>query len=433
MPGYKTPRGILGVGSGTANRLARWTDANTLGVSLLSDDATNVTLTSGQLLLPAGTLALPVLARSTSTNTGLFFVTTSAIQYSALGTATVQFDTDGIKANTFALDIASQDVLFARDSGQMLARRNGTAAQLDRIYNTFTDASNYERFAIDWITTANVLRLATEAAGTGTVRNIALMGGNVGIGTTGPNSILHASVTGTAAVRGILSAQYNTGVQAAQFLGRKARGTEAAPTTVVSGDLLGALVAEGHDGTNYLQMAAIQLESIGTIAATRVPTRITFWTGTDAAPSVLTERWRITEAGHFIGATDNVLDIGASGATRPRNLYVGTDILPNSTVSRLGGASNLWARLYMDFTNTLTVGAVTIDKPTGRVRIAAAGTSVVVTNSLVTAATHVFAVMSNGDATGRVTSVVPAAGSFTINTVAVTAEATFDFMVFNSD
>ena len=90
-------------------------------------------------------------------------------------------------------------------------------------------------------------------------------------------------------------------------------------------------------------------------------------------------------------------------------------------------------QIFFDYTNTATVGAVTINKAAGRVNIAAAGTSVVVTNSLVTAASHVFAVMSTADATGRVTSVVPGAGSFTINTVAVTAQSSFDFFVVNAD
>jgi hypothetical protein len=36
--------------------------------------------------------------------------------------------------------------------------------------------------------------------------------------------------------------------------------------------------------------------------------------------------WRITNAGHFLAATDNTHDIGASGATRPRNIYAGTSI-----------------------------------------------------------------------------------------------------------
>ncbi len=96
------------------------------------------------------------------------------------------------------------------------------------------------------------------------------------------------------------------------------------------------------------------------------------------------------------------------------------------------GKGNI-SQIYTDYTNTATVGAVTINKMAGRVNIAASGTSVVVTNSLVTAASHVIAVMSNADTTGRVTSVVPAAGSFTINTVAVTAQASFDFFVINAD
>ena len=109
------------------------------------------------------------------------------------------------------------------------------------------------------------------------------------------------------------------------------------------------------------------------------------------------------------------------------------DLLADNTNSKLGGPANLFKGLYLDFTNTATVGAVTINKPSGRVRIAAAGTSVVVTNSLVTAASHVFAVASTNDATARVTNVVPAAGSFTISSVATTAETTFDFLVINAD
>lgn len=34
--------------------------------------------------------------------------------------------------------------------------------------------------------------------------------------------------------------------------------------------------------------------------------------------------WNLTSSGHFLAATDNVYDIGASAATRPRNLYIGT-------------------------------------------------------------------------------------------------------------
>lgn len=124
------------------------------------------------------------------------------------------------------------------------------------------------------------------------------------------------------------------------------------------------------------------------------------------------------------------INSGVAGTFRDLKLR---NLLADDTVSLLGGPSNKFKGVYLDYTNTATVGAVTINKPSGRVRIAAAGTSVVVTNSLVTAASHVFAVSSTADATARVTDVVPGAGSFTIRTVATNAETTFDFMVVNAD
>ncbi len=78
-----------------------------------------------------------------------------------------------------------------------------------------------------------------------------------------------------------------------------------------------------------------------------------------------------------------------------------------------------------------TTGNQTINKPAGRVNIAAAGTTVTVTNSVVTANSIVLAVAATADATARVTSVVPAEGSFVINTVAVTAETAFNFLVIS--
>ena len=38
------------------------------------------------------------------------------------------------------------------------------------------------------------------------------------------------------------------------------------------------------------------------------------------------ERWRVTPQGHFIAPTDNAIDIGASGATRPRSIYSATSM-----------------------------------------------------------------------------------------------------------
>jgi hypothetical protein len=58
------------------------------------------------------------------------------------------------------------------DSANTLAQRNSTNAQTFRIYNTFTDASNYERGKLEW--SSNVLRIGTEKAGTGSARALEL-------------------------------------------------------------------------------------------------------------------------------------------------------------------------------------------------------------------------------------------------------------------
>lgn len=58
--------------------------------------------------------------------------------------------------------------LDTEGTSNVLALRNGTSAQTFRLYNTFTDASNYERAKIAW--SSNVLQIGTEKAGTGSAR-----------------------------------------------------------------------------------------------------------------------------------------------------------------------------------------------------------------------------------------------------------------------
>lgn len=101
----------------------------------------------------------------------------------------------------------------------------------------------------------------------------------------------------------------------------------------------------------------------------------------------------------------------------------------------LGAAAVGWKGIYLDYTNTATIGAVTINKPSGRANIAAAASSVVVTNSLVTAASRVLAVLAANDATATgIKSVIPAAGSFTITVnAAATGNTAVDWVVINAD
>jgi len=79
-----------------------------------------------------------------------------------------------------------------------------------------------------------------------------------------------------------------------------------------------------------------------------------------------------------------------------------------------------------------TTGARTINKPTGTVNFAAGASSLVVTNSVVSTSSIVFAVVRTNDTTAAIKNVVPGSGSFTINlTAAATAETSVGFIVFN--
>ena len=85
-------------------------------------------------------------------------------------------------------------------------------------------------------------------------------------------------------------------------------------------------------------------------------------------------------------------------------------------------------------TNTAagTTGAQTINKASGTVNFAAGANTLVVTNSLCTASSIVFAVIRTNDATAVLENVVPAAGSFTINLTAnATAETSVGFFIIN--
>ena len=79
-----------------------------------------------------------------------------------------------------------------------------------------------------------------------------------------------------------------------------------------------------------------------------------------------------------------------------------------------------------------TPGNQTSNTPTGRCSIAAAGSTVTVTNTLVTAASRVFVGVGTNDATAILKNVVPGAGSFVITmNAAVTGTTALNWFVVN--
>ncbi len=64
------------------------------------------------------------------------------------------------------------DTIIARDAVGTLAQRNGTNAQSWRLYQTYTDAANYERIGLSW--QGNAPHLLMEHAGTGLTRTFVI-------------------------------------------------------------------------------------------------------------------------------------------------------------------------------------------------------------------------------------------------------------------
>lgn len=96
------------------------------------------------------------------------------------------------------------DLALVRDAANILGQRNGTNAQIFRVYNTFTDASNYERGKVEWA--SNVLRIGTESAGTGSARALELqtanttrftLGASGGVTIADANDVAVGTTTGT--------------------------------------------------------------------------------------------------------------------------------------------------------------------------------------------------------------------------------------------
>jgi hypothetical protein len=149
--------------------------------------------------------------------------------------------------------------------------------------------------------------------------------------------------------------------------------------------------------------------------------------------AVLTTEVMRLDTNYYVGiginAPTSKLHVKGSGTTSGTSSLNVTD---SSAVSLLLVKDD--GAISVSSTNTAsgTTGNRTINKASGTVNIAAAGTTVTVTNSLVTSASIVMAVLRTNDSTAQIKNVVPSAASFVINlSAAATAEVSIGFMVIN--
>lgn len=148
------------------------------GVSKEKTDKNGNKTLAGTLLLSAGSFTSPGLNLGSS-NAGIFSISDDFVGVTDGSATQAVFGPYGSSIGISALNgigfstdprTVSADLILTRDGPSILAQRNGTAAQAFRLYNTFTDSSNYERVVLEWI--SNDLVFGTTQAGTGTARKI---------------------------------------------------------------------------------------------------------------------------------------------------------------------------------------------------------------------------------------------------------------------
>lgn len=128
---------------------------------------------TGALTLPAGTAGSPTLD---FTGSGIFKNYANTLSISAGGEERLLVTADAVLSTALVFSLypdtsalafgTASDIKIFRDAAATLAQRNGTTQQIFRLYNTYTDSSNYERLTLTGVAGTSV-NITAETLGTG--------------------------------------------------------------------------------------------------------------------------------------------------------------------------------------------------------------------------------------------------------------------------
>lgn len=298
--------------------LANFTDTASAAASLLMDlqvgGASKVSFNKAGYVTVAGgggKLIEVDSSRYIGTGGSAFVNIGSGLAVGVTGAGTGLYTGGGLNfQSSFSSSGANVDLSLFRDAANTLAQRNGTNAQAFRVYNTYTDASNYERARLAW--SGNVFEVATAAAGSGTARNMKLTAGasDVTLATSGAMTMASGTLTASAPLT--QTQTWNSG--GTTFTGILQNITD---TASAAASLLMNLQVGGQDrfsvrkDTRLAFKAAQVAGANGSGLFSLDNTAIGF--GQDAGSSV----WAGVTGSGFVVAADKYYGFGSSGTSTP--------------------------------------------------------------------------------------------------------------------
>lgn len=122
----------------------------------------------------AGSASTPSIAVGT-TNKGLYDAGSNQLGLAAGGVPSLLVHSNyaALMSNTAEIRLGSaSDAIIARDDADALSIRRSTTPQSFRVHNTYTDATNFERVSMRFV--SNVAYIGQEASGSGSVRELIL-------------------------------------------------------------------------------------------------------------------------------------------------------------------------------------------------------------------------------------------------------------------
>ena len=258
------------------------------------------------------------------------------------------------------------DTRLYRDAANTLAQRNGVNAQAFHLYNSFTDASNYERGFMRFV--SNVFEIGTAALGTGVLRNIKIGTTSQGVGVAGGSALSASSVAcGSSSATGTFA--FAAGQSTASAIGSIALGlstTASAPVSIAMGQhTVAGLVGQSSLGFSFFATAGDCQISTFVLRATTTSATATEMSALSTSVERMVIRpsttwaFEITVAARSDGGVDNAMYMYRGMIKR--------DASNNTTL--VGTVDNF----YTNETNAAWDVAVTADDTTESLKIMVTG------------------------------------------------------------